>query len=208
MQEENLTLGFPSVVVEHPGVDNIGMECRIASSVTVMRYGKGNSSAISMGNGVVLFDNTRLVVGDVSLAGKSYINLSDGVIVNVGCYLSGEGGLDIENEVLIGPHVRIFSAGHTVHGQHDSIRQNPINYGKTTIKKGAWIGGGATVLQGVSIGEGAVIGAGSVVTKDVPAFAVVVGNPAKVVHYRDKRFCSSIFEKIFRAVKRGICGGR
>ena len=48
----------------------------------------------------------------------------------------------------------------------------------------AWIGGGAIILPGVSIGEGAVVGAGSVVTRDVPAYALVAGNPARVVRLR------------------------
>ena len=49
------------------------------------------------------------------------------------------------------------------------------------IKKGAWIGAGSTILPGVSIGEHAIVGAASVVTHDVPDFAVAVGNPAKVI---------------------------
>lgn len=185
MQNNVPALGFPDAVSAHCGIDVIGENCRISSSVTVMRYGLLDDIAVTLGNGVVLFDNARLVVGDTTLAGKSYIKMGNDVIVNVGCYLSGEGGLEIEDDVLIGPHVKIYSAGHVIYGGNESIRRNPINYGKTIIKSGAWIGGGGTILQGVSIGEGAVVGAGSVVTKDVPAYAVVVGNPAAVVNYRD-----------------------
>lgn len=54
------------------------------------------------------------------------------------------------------------------------------------IKKGAWIGAGATVLPGVSIGKYAIVGAGAIVTKDVPDYSVVVGIPAKVVKTLDK----------------------
>jgi acetyltransferase-like isoleucine patch superfamily enzyme len=54
-----------------------------------------------------------------------------------------------------------------------------------SIKKGASIGANATLLAGITIGENAMIGAGAVVTKDVPANAVVVGNPAKIIRYLD-----------------------
>src|SRR5205807_820512 len=54
---------------------------------------------------------------------------------------------------------------------------------RTLIKKGASIGSGATILANVTVGENAIVGAGSVVTKDVPANSIVVGNPARVVRY-------------------------
>jgi len=54
----------------------------------------------------------------------------------------------------------------------------------TTVKRGASIGSGATILCGITIGEGATVGAGSVVTKDVPAAAVVAGNPARILRQR------------------------
>lgn len=55
---------------------------------------------------------------------------------------------------------------------------------KTTIGNDVWIGRSAIVLSGVSVANGAVVGAGSIVTKDVPAYAIVVGNPAKIIRYR------------------------
>jgi acetyltransferase-like isoleucine patch superfamily enzyme len=54
---------------------------------------------------------------------------------------------------------------------------------KTIVKKGASIGSGSTILANVTIGENAIVGAGSVVTKDVPANAIVAGNPAKLLRY-------------------------
>jgi acetyltransferase-like isoleucine patch superfamily enzyme len=54
------------------------------------------------------------------------------------------------------------------------------------IKKGAWIGAGASILPGVTVGKYAIVGAGAIVTKDVPDYAVVVGIPAKVVKTLDK----------------------
>ncbi len=64
--------------------------------------------------------------------------------------------------------------------QYAYIASKPV-----LIKEGAWIGFNACILKGVTIGKGAVIGAGSVVTKDVPDFAVVAGNPAEILKYTD-----------------------
>ncbi|MGH9567562.1 MAG: N-acetyltransferase, partial [Candidatus Angelobacter sp.] len=57
---------------------------------------------------------------------------------------------------------------------------------KTLVKKGASIGSGATILANITIGENAIVGAGSVVTKDVPANAIVAGNPAKILRYLER----------------------
>jgi acetyltransferase-like isoleucine patch superfamily enzyme len=59
----------------------------------------------------------------------------------------------------------------------------PNQFSGVTLKKGSSVGANATLLPGVSIGLGAMVGAGAVVTKDVPDYAVVIGNPAKVIRY-------------------------
>lgn len=178
-------IGFPPLCHSFPHIDRIGSNCRIASSVSIMRYGPTMTGrGILLGDGVTLFDHARLVLGDLRLSPHTNLVLGDRVTINVGCYLSGEGGLILEEGVLIGPHCRILSAGHAIHGHDAMIIDNPLTHAPIHIARGAWIGGGSTVLQGVTIGEGAVIGAGSVVTRSIPAFAVAVGIPARVRHYR------------------------
>ncbi|MBQ4851570.1 acyltransferase [Pseudoalteromonas sp. MMG012] len=81
---------------------------------------------------------------------------------------------------------RVFLAGFPGHpidakARAQGLPDNESQIGSIIIKKGAWLGTGVTVLAGVTIGEGAIIGAGSVVTKDVPAFTIAAGNPAKIV---------------------------
>ncbi len=181
----SLVLGLPPSVDQFPGIDILKPGCKIAPDVTLYRHGDRQGDVISVGDSVSLFDSVRLVVGDVSINLNAFIHIGDRSIVNVGCYLSGEGGLTIGEEVLIGPHVRIFSAGHAVHGGESSIYRNELTYNPVKIEDGAWVGGGSTVLPGVTIGRGAVVGAASVVTQDVPAFAIVAGNPARFLHYRD-----------------------
>lgn len=180
----SLVLGLPGGAESFAGIDQLGENCRIASSVSVLRHGNRGGNLLCLGVGVALFDYVRLVLGDVSINGDARMDIGARTIVNVGCYLSGEGGLTIGEEVLIGPQVRIFSAGHAIHGGEAAIYRNNLTYGSVQIEDGAWIGGGATVLPGVTIGRGAVIGAGSVVTRNVPSYAIAAGNPAKIRHYR------------------------
>lgn len=84
-------------------------------------------------------------------------------------------GLRIENNVFIGPNVTFTN------DLHPRSKVYPAVFLQTIVKSGASIGANATILPGVTIGENAMIGAGAVVTKDVPADAVVIGNPAKIV---------------------------
>ncbi|MFT4170936.1 MAG: acyltransferase [Rhodocyclaceae bacterium] len=132
-------------------------------------------------------DDVRLVVGaDDDSSHAAEIHIGDRAVINVASYLSGEGRLLIGSDVLIGPHVRLLSAGHGIHGESDVVAHNRITRGAIRVGVGAWIGAGATVLQGVSIGDGAVVAAGSVVCDDVPALAVVAGNPARIVRMRNR----------------------
>ncbi len=110
-------------------------------------------------------------------------------------YWSAKGGIEIGNNVIIGPKSIIWTYN------HDYRSSESIPYGgddllkPVVIEDHSWIGLGATILAGVTVGEGAVIGAGSVVTRDVPPCAIVGGNPAKVLGYRDKMMYDQLKEE-------------
>lgn len=89
-------------------------------------------------------------------------------------------GLRIEDNVFIGPNVTFTN------DRYPRSKQYPEEFQQTRIKNGASIGANATVLGGVTIGENALIGAGSVVTKDVPANELWVGNPARKIKNIEK----------------------
>lgn len=94
--------------------------------------------------------------------------------------------LTVGRHVMIAPHVTVLGGSHRFEDKTVPIGQQG-NYPKTklTIGDDVWIGRGAYILAHVKkIGTGAVIGAGAVVTKDVPDYAVVAGNPARIVKYR------------------------
>jgi maltose O-acetyltransferase len=91
----------------------------------------------------------------------------------------------IEDEVLIAPNVAILSVSH----KHERLDISIIDQGDTqpnppTIKKGAWLGRNVVILPGVTIGEGAIVASGAIVNKDVAAFTIVGGVPAKFIKNR------------------------
>lgn len=88
-------------------------------------------------------------------------------------------GLRLEDDVFVGPNVTFTNDRMPRSGVHSGA------FPHTLVRRGASIGGGATILPGLQIGERAMIGAGAVVTSDVPARAIVVGTPAKVIGYVD-----------------------
>lgn len=161
----------------------MGDGCRIDSSVSVMRFGQ-RSDVLCLGDGVSLYAQTRLVLGDVCADPCVGMRIGARTIVNVGGYLSGEGGLDIGEDVLIGPHAKLLSAGHAIDEGDVVIARNRITRARIVIEDGAWIGAGAIVLEGVRIGRGAVVAAGALVRQDVPAGMVAAGMPARLIRFR------------------------
>ncbi len=85
------------------------------------------------------------------------------------------GGIELGDNVQIGPHVTIVT------DNHDFSKRSVLICKPVKIGNGVWIGANVTILPGVTVGENAVIAAGAVVTKDVPANSIVGGNPAKVI---------------------------
>lgn len=93
-----------------------------------------------------------------------------------------EGGeIIIEDDVLIGSGVHIYTSNHKFDNLDIPIAQQGYSVKKVCLKKGCWVGANVIILPGVTIGEHSVIGAGSIVTKDVPSFVFAAGNPTKII---------------------------
>ena len=122
-----------------------------------------------------------------NISEKSNVSLGDNVWIGENFYAKGEGGITIKSGTIISRNVEIWTSNHN----YDSDDLMTIPYDRRMIKKpvvieeNVWIGSRVIIVPGVTIGEGAVVGAGTVVCKDVPACAVVGGNPVKVIKYRD-----------------------
>lgn len=123
---------------------------------------------------------------NVQLLGRGKIRIGDNVMIgdNGILYSYQGGGIEIGSNVLIAANCYIIDNDHMVE-PGININEQGVIIKPTKIGNGVWIGTGVSVLRGVTIGDGAVIGAGSVVTKDIPANAIAVGVPAKVIKFRE-----------------------
>jgi acetyltransferase-like isoleucine patch superfamily enzyme len=130
-------------------------------------------------------------IGDESKIG-AFVEIQKNASVGKRCKISSHTfvceGVTIEDNVFIGHGVMFINDSYPRATAADGNLQTEADWKveRTVIKKGASIGSGATILSNVSIGENAIVGAGSVVTKDVPASSIVVGNPAKILRYIDQ----------------------
>ncbi len=106
-----------------------------------------------------------------------FIRLGKNVFINHACSFLDIGGITIEDDVQIGPHVNLTSENHPL----DPADRKTLLLQPVIIRRNAWIGAGATILPGITIGENAIVAAGSVVSRDVPPNTVVAGVPARVV---------------------------
>jgi len=109
----------------------------------------------------------------------TYLTVGDRVFANFGLTALDCARITIGDDTQIGPNVQLLTPTHPLDA--DERRSKIESANPITIGRNVWIGGGAVIIGGVTVGDDAVIGAGSVVTKDVPANTLVVGNPARVV---------------------------
>jgi acetyltransferase-like isoleucine patch superfamily enzyme len=123
-------------------------------------------------------DDSFLLIPPFYTTGGADIRVGRNVFINQNCTFYDLGGLDIADDVLIGPNVSLITSGHPL---EPSRRRAFTTARPIVIERNVWIAAGATVIGGVTIGENAVVAAGSVVTTDVPPNTLVGGNPARVI---------------------------
>ncbi len=120
------------------------------------------------------------VMSPLTAVRPNQVTIGKNVVVMNGCLMMSAGTITIDDNAQIAANVQLIS------NNHDPYERQVITCKPVHICEGAWVGAGSTVLPGVTIGKHAIVGAASVVTKDVPDYAVAVGNPAKVIKYLDK----------------------
>jgi len=144
---------------------------------------------VRLGRGVRIFGFVNLYgceIGDDVKIG-TFVEIQKGVKIGNRCKISSHTfvceGVTLEDEVFVGHNVTFINDRYPRATTRDGQLQTEAdwNCAPTLVKRGASIGSSATLLCGITVGERAIVGAGSVVTKDVPAHSVVVGNPARVL---------------------------
>ena len=135
--------------------------------------------------------------------GGHHVHFGKNVYANYGLTLVDDTHIYVGDCTMFGPHVTIATAGHPIDPQ---LREKGLQYNLPVhIGRNCWLGAGVIVMPGVTIGDNTVIGAGSIVTRDIPANVVAVGNPCRVLrpigdrdrayYYKDKRIDPELFEK-------------
>ena len=127
-----------------------------------------------------------------------HIFMGNNVYCNMDCVFLDVNTITIGNNVMLGPRVNLFTAGHPIDAD---VRISDLEFGlPIVIEDKVWIGGNATILPGVTVGENSIVAAGAVVTKDVPANSVVGGNPARLIRMineEDKSFWENKSKQYF-----------
>lgn len=135
--------------------------------------------------------------------GGRHVRMGRNVYANFNLTLVDDTYIDIGDYTMIGPNVTIATGGHPILPQ---LREQAYQFNAPVrIGRNCWLGAGVIVVPGVTIGEGSVIGAGAVVTKDIPANVVAVGNPCRVVraigekdrafYFKDRRIPAKVLQE-------------
>ena len=155
----------------------IGSGARIEAGA-VLRANTADPRGVSVGEGASVKEYAVLN------ANGGRIELGPRAWVGPHCLIYGNGVVSIGADVLIAAHTTISTVSHVTARTDVPISAQGIDCAPIVIEDDVWIGLNVTLLQGVTIGSGAVVGAGAVVTRDVPAGAVAVGVPARIVSRR------------------------
>ena len=162
----------------------LGSNCFIGRNVVL----DATHGTLTIGDGVEIRDGVRIYAKDISIGSKTtlaessicigLVKTGQNVWVAGGCDLAG---VEIENNVILGPYVSFISGNHGRNDDGSVSMQRSSGWALIRVAQGAWIGSRSILMKGVTVGENAIVGAGAVVTKSVPSGVVVAGVPAKPI---------------------------
>ena len=166
-----------NVVLRHPHKIHIGSNVVVDDNCLLDAKGASNAG-IRLGDGVFVGRNTILSCknGDIEIA--------DGANIGFNCELFSASRVTIGRSVLMAAYAYVIGGDHDFSDPTAAVLDQGRTSAGVTIGDGVWMGAGAKILDGVTVGEHAVIGAGAVVRESVPARAIAVGIPARIVSTR------------------------
>lgn len=141
-------------------------------------------------------------VGRGTFVGGPFVHVGRATTIGINCYLHGP--IKLGKYCQLGPAVAIYGRDHATSAITSYVNRRLFDGrlkastkdAPVTVGHDVWIGHGAILLKGVAVGNGAVIGAGAVVTKDVPSYAIAVGNPARVIRMRFDKEIVELLEQL------------
>ena len=176
---KDLILG-KTIILRTPGHIALGDNVAIDDQ-TLLDGGTGPECVITVGNGSLISK------GSVIQAKNGGLHIGEDCDIGAHVIITSVSKITLENNVLIAGNCYIGGARYNLDDLDAPIMYQGIySRGPITIGANTWIGASATILDGVTIGKGCVVGAGAIVTKDIPDYAIAVGNPAKVINTRKK----------------------
>jgi acetyltransferase-like isoleucine patch superfamily enzyme len=166
-----------NVVLRHPHKIHVGSNVVVDDNCLLDAKGESNRG-IRIGDGVFIGRNTILSCknGDIELA--------DGANLGFNCEVFSASRVALGKSVLMAAYSYVIGGDHDFSDPSKPVLEQSRTSAGVTIGDGVWLGAGAKILDGVTLGDGAVIGAGAVVRESVPASAIAVGIPARVVSTR------------------------
>lgn len=142
---------------------------------------KGRPGSIRFGEKCFIGKSTTI---KADFSEKSFFQVGDNFGCGDSCFFGCAGGIKLGNDVMMGQNIRFHAQNHLFSDTSVPMSQQGTTEKGITVGDDCWFGSGCVVLDGVSIGKGCVIGANAVITKDIPDFSVVVGNPGRIIKNR------------------------
>ena len=167
-----------NVIIKHRSLFSSGRNLILESNVSINAL---SETGINLGDNVTISRNCTLIcTGVISHKGVG-ITIGNNTGINSYCYLGGQGGIEIEDNVIIGPQVKIFSENHNFSDASTIIKNQGVTRLGVKIESDCWIGSGATILDGVILKKRTVVAAGSVVNQSFEENSLIGGIPAKLI---------------------------
>jgi acetyltransferase-like isoleucine patch superfamily enzyme len=200
-KSDGLLFAGRNVVIEHGYKIETSHGLILEDNVAINAF---SEDGVQIGRNVTIKSGAVIVCSGVIRNKGVGLTIGNGSAIGTFSYLAAQGGIQIGNDVIMGPGVMIFSENHNYSDGEMPIKNQGETRSKVVIEDDCWIGAGVIILKGVRIGKGSVIAAGSVVKRNVPANSLMAGSPTRRIRDRveaeiDRQFTACSPETVGKA---------